>query len=195
MISRRKNNLLKMSLIGVAAVCMSAGIYLLILLMAPALYIPAQSISWNQPVSETPQPDENRLYIPKLKLNLEFASGNESVLYDGAWHRHPERGNPEKGGNFILAAHRFELGPTPGETRRKSPLYHIDKVEVGDDIQVDFNGKRYDYLVTERLAVKPTQTEIEAPSDVAKLTLYTCTLGGETDGREVLIATPKTSFQ
>jgi sortase A len=114
------------------------------------------------------------------------------VLDNGAWHRHPERGDPEKGGNFILAAHRFELGPTPSETQRKSPLYHIDKVEVDDDIQIDFNGKRYDYRVAERLAVKPTQTEIEAPSDVAKLTLYTCTLGGETDGREVLIATPKT---
>ena len=56
---------------------------------------------------------------------------------------------------------------------------------------MDFQGKRYGYEIIEEKSVKPTQVEIEAPvpeGEDAKLTLYTCTLKGESDGREVFIA-------
>ena len=66
----------------------------------------------------------------------------------------------------------------------------IDKLSVGDQIIVEFNGKRYGYQISEHKEVKPTQTEIEAVSEESKLTLYTCTLKGESDGREVFIAKP-----
>jgi sortase A len=144
---------------------------------------------WNAPVSHTPGLTEQRIYIPRLKLNLTYKTGNATVLRDNAWHRFPERGDPEKGGNFILAGHRFEIGLTPGETRHRSPFYHINKVEIGDYVYSDFNGQRYQYKVTRKYTVKPTQTEIEAPSTTAIMTLYTCTLKGQSDGREVLEAT------
>lgn len=50
------------------------------------------------------------------------------------------------------------------------------------------NGRRYQYEITKKYEVKPTQIEIEASSNEAKLTLYTCTLQGENDGREVFEA-------
>lgn len=163
------------------------GGYLLILVVSP-VYIPSQpGTGWNEPV-KAPQVKDDRVYIPRLSLNLTYRAGDENVLNDGLWHRYADRGNPETGGNFILAGHRFELAPTPQETRRKSPLYHMDKIQVGDFIYADFNGKRYQYKVARNYSVRPTQTEIEAPSTVAKMTLYTCTLGGSTDGREVLEA-------
>lgn len=168
---------------------LASGAYILLLLLAPTVQKPGVSKTWNKPVPhERVQLTENRLYIPKLKLNLTYASGDARVLRDHIWHRFPERGDPEKGGNFILAGHRFEIGLTPGETKRRSPFYHIDALMQGDKIYADFNGKRYMYEVTDRFKVKPDQTEIEAPSDEPKMTLYTCTFRGAADGREVISA-------
>lgn len=169
-----------------AVLCAGIGGYILLLLSSPKV-VEFTAKEWNGPPPTT-DISENRLYIPKIKLNIAYATGGQEVLDDKAWHRFPERGDPEKGGNFILSGHRFELGLTPQQTIRKSPFYNIDQLQVDDDLFVDFNKRRYKYQIVEKFAVKPTQVEIEAPSDEAKLTLYTCTLGGEADGREVLIA-------
>ena len=167
---------------------LTAGAYLLLLTTAPEIYNPPSPKSdWNVPV-ERIKITEQRLYLPRLKLNLAYKSGDQRVLRDNIWHRFPERGDPEKGGNFILAGHRFEIGLTPRETKRRSPFYHLNQVVDGDFIFVDFNGKRYKYQVVRKYTVKPNQTEIEAASDTPKMTLYTCTLKGEADGREVIEA-------
>jgi sortase A len=185
----RHTRLVKWLWIIVPIIAATGGLYLFLLVASPALSPPPKpsKTSWNEPVPAVPGLHEQRVYIPQLSLNLLYADG-QSALNDGLWHRYPGRGDPEKGGNFILAGHRFELGLTPGETKRKSPLYHLDKVAVGDYIYADFNGKRYQYKVTARYKVKPTQIEIEAPSNTAKMTLYSCTFKGSADGREVIEA-------
>ena len=175
--------LLLLSVVGLLG-----GLYLLILVMTPnvpALF-PIEPID----IKKLDEPRENRVYIPKIGVNVSLVTGGPEALDKGAWHRFPDRGDPEQGGNFIVSAHRFSLGATPGQTRQKSPFYHIEKLAIGDQIIVDFEGKRYGYEITEHSAVKPTQVEIEAESDKPKLTLYTCTLKGESDGREVYIAKP-----
>lgn len=164
------------------------GLYLLVLVMTPNIPVlfPVEPID----VKKLDEPQENRVYIPKIGVNVAMITGGPEALDMGAWHRFPERGDPALGGNFIVSAHRFSLGATPGQTRQKSPFYHIEKLAIGDQIIVDFEGKRYGYEITEHNEVKPTQVEIEAESDQPKLTLYTCTLKGESDGREVYIAKP-----
>ena len=132
------------------------------------------------------------LYIPKIDLNVSY-DVLESNLSVGAWWRRPSSGNPKDGGNFVLAAHRFEMGLTPNQTQQKSPFYHLEKLSIGDEIFVDYAGKRYDYVVSEKYSVKPDHLEIEDYSTVPKLTLYTCTLGGRNDGRDVIIAQPKST--
>ena len=52
---------------------------------------------------------------------------------------------------------------------------------------VDYEGARYAYEITKIFNVEPTQTEIEAPSSEAKITLYSCELGGSETGRVVII--------
>mgnify|MGYP001689892069 FL=1 len=106
----------------------------------------------------------------------------------GAWWRKPENGNPKDGGNFVLSAHRFIMGLTPQQTLRKSPFYNIDKLTVGDEIVIDYNGARYIYAISEKRSVKPEAIEIEQRTDQPQLTLYSCTLGGANDGRDVFIA-------
>jgi len=186
----KRNKLVKRyGLIALATLLMASGAYIFVLVFSPRLTMPTVNKTWNEPVPYVSSAlTENRLYIPKLKLNLTYKSGDATVLRDNIWHRFPERGNPEKGGNFILAGHRFDIGLTPGETKRRSPFYHIDVLVQGDKIYADFNGKRYMYEVADRFKVKPTQTEIEAPSNEPKMTLYTCTFKGSADGREVIVA-------
>lgn len=162
------------------------------LVFAPALQ---SGIILGQPAkvaqSET-KPGDNILYIPKIGLEVPFLTGDESVMEQGAWHRYPERGDPETGGNFILSAHRFIMKWTPGATMDSSPFYNVGKLNVGDQFIVDYKGKRYNYEITKKYGVKPTDIAIEDPVKDkikdAKLTLYSCTLKGSDDGREVFEA-------
>lgn len=136
-----------------------------------------------------PEEKDNRIVIPKIGVNIPYGEGAASLDKGAEW-RWPDRGNPERGGNFIIAAHRFSIQPTPLGTIEKSPFYNIDKLVVGDKIVVDYNGTRYGYEVTKIFEVKPTQIEIEAPSEEPKLTLYSCELGGSDAGRVVIIGKP-----
>ena len=172
----------------VAIVLLAGGLYLLTLTFAPAVapLIARKSIT----VSALPAPEktENRIIIPKLGVNIPYAPGVESLDRGAQW-RHPERGNPVDGGNFIIAAHRFSIQPTPQGTVEKSPFYSIDKLIVGDKIIIDYLGTRYAYAIDKIFSVKPDQTEIEAVSDTPKLTLYSCELDGSAAGRIVITAT------
>lgn len=167
-----------------------AGVYLLVTALAPAI-APPPSVDL---VSESTQPQdmsEDRLYIPKIGVDVLITPGDsEAALEKGAWHRKSENGNPVKGGNFVLSAHRFQMGWTPGQTQDKSPFYHIDSLQIGDEIFVDYGHRRYAYKVTNKYAVDRYAVYIEAPSDEPKMTLYSCTLEGEAAGRDVIEARP-----
>lgn len=187
----KKRRLLNRILTLFALVSFAGGVYLLVLVLTPSVpaLFPVEEIK----VSALSKPNENRIYIPKIGVNVELFEGGAGVLEKGAWHRFPERGDPVAGGNFIVSAHRFSLGATPGQTRQKSPFYHINKLEIGDQIIVDYGKKRYGYEITKHTEVKPTQVEIEEPlseGEEPRLTIYTCTLKGESDGREVYYAKP-----
>ncbi len=137
-----------------------------------------------------PVTNEKRIIIPKISVNSKIYEGDSSVLDKGTWHRFPDRGNPKIGGNFILAAHRYIFSLLPQKTSEKSVLYNIDKLDVGDKIYIDWQNERYEYIIGKKYKVKPNNTEIEARSNQAKLTLYSCTKEGQADGREVIEANP-----
>lgn len=172
----------------IALALLGTGLYLLILVASPTI----APLIIRKPIDvkslPAPKKIDNRIIIPKIGVNIAYGSESIASLDRGAWWRYPDRGNPEKGGNFIIAAHRFSIQPTPRGTIEKSPFYSIDKIIVGDKIVVDYEGKRYGYEVTKTFDVKPSQIEIEAPSTDAKLTLYSCELGGSESGRIVVVA-------
>lgn len=180
----------------IAAVTLTAGLYLLLLAASPSLpdwpIFGFQKVDVQTELKGT-QPGQNgdRLFIPQIGVNVAIVQGTDvSVLDQGAWHRQPQNGDPEKGGNFILSAHRFSMGFTPQQTRAKSPFYHIDQLKEGDEFFVDFHGNRYAYKVSRLYDVPRTAVEIEAPSQDAKLTLYSCNIRGESAGRVVVEAKP-----
>lgn len=188
-IIRGSRRILSAVLLVVAIGGLLGGLYLLVLVLTPNIPIlyPIKEIN----VKSLPAPAANKVYIPKIGVDVLINAGGPEQLENGAWHRFPERGDPTDGGNFILSAHRFLLGVTPEKTRKKSPFYHINKLTKGDQILVDFEGKRYGYEIFQQKKVRPNQIEIEAPlkeNEEPKLTLYSCTFKGEADGRDVFIA-------
>ena len=176
----------------IAILMILGGVYLLVLISTPLILsqnINPKDNQTTQLITKTENKiTENRLYIPKIDINLPYSTGGAETMERGAWWRKPENGNPKDGGNFVLSAHRFIMGLTPQQTLRKSPFYNIDKLTVGDEIIIDYNGVRYNYVISEKQSVKPDAVEIEQHTDQPQLTLYSCTLGGANDGRDVIIA-------
>lgn len=134
-------------------------------------------------------PHDAWLYIPKINVSVPYGTTENSLLTGALW-RKPANGNPRDGGNFVLAAHRFVMDFTPSGTVEKSPFYNISSLSVGDTITVDYSGTRYEYRVSEKRTVKPEAVDIENRTSRPQLTLYSCTLAGSQDGRDVIIATP-----
>ncbi len=179
----------------VPVLLVAAGGYILFTALSPSLInVPlldsGNTAETEERLQSKPGTYGDRLFIPQIGVDVAILVGNESVLDKGAWHRKPENGDPITGGNFVLSAHRFEMGLTPQQTRAKSPFYNIGNLQVGAQIFVDYKGERYGYEITKKYSVKPTQVEIEAPSEQPKMTLYSCTLEGSADGRDVLEAKP-----
>lgn len=175
-----------------ALILLLGGAYIFVLTQSPE-FVPTTPEAAKAKEEQLVHNNQNFVKIERLNLLVPFNQGeNEKTLESGAWWRYPERGDPENGGNFILSAHRFKLGATPNQTKERSPFYHVEKVEKDDTIDIYYEGKWYSYKVVEKKSVAQNATEIEEPSNDAKLTLYTCSLKGSADGRVVLIAAPIT---
>ncbi len=193
----KRSKLKKFIFSTIPLMAFAAGIYILSLAYAPKLVPIFKSGQVDAAINESaPDPNQDRLYIKKLGVNVEIKVGGPEVMRDGVWHRFPELGDPTQGGNFIVSAHRWKTGKTPAETIAQSPFYNADQLKTGDELFVDYQGKRYKYQIYETFQIKPNQTEIEdpAPAGEAYLTLYTCTLGGSSDGRVVIRAKLATSL-
>ena len=176
------------AVIGVAALLlMAGGIYAILLCYAPTLP-PIPFVTPQPPAVNYTEVKEDRNHIPKIGVNKEFMAGGEAVLDRHVWHRYPEHGDPKHGGNFILAAHRFQFAFWPGETVERSPFYKVDLLEPQDNVYIDYQGSRYRYEVTKRYMVQATDTYIEGPSPGDdKMTLYSCTLNGSEDERREVV--------
>lgn len=121
-----------------------------------------------------PEASTRVLYIPKINLETDIAaaSSEEEGLKHGAIQRSPLSGDPKQGGNFVVAAHRFKLALNPMQTGVRSAFYHIDKLESGDEVYVDFAGMRYAYRVDTIKKGALQRNQLEAKTDDSRITLY-----------------------
>lgn len=123
------------------------------------------------------------LVIPKVGIDDYVVQGvGRPDLRKGPGH-YPETPMPGQVGNAAIAGHRTTYG---------APFNRLDELEAGDKIEVTvLTGASYQYTVTEKLIVKPTETDVllptanpafnpnfaEGPSnykDLATITLTTC---------------------
>ena len=112
----------------------------------------------------------NRLIIPKISVDTPIVDSQNSVwaLNHGAW-RMPQTSTPNKGSNTAIAGHRFKYLPPNNLT-----FYLLDKLVVGDGVAIVWEGKEYDYRVTDNKIVPPTEVSVLAPTEKPTLTLITC---------------------
>jgi sortase A len=142
-----------------------------------------------QDTATTPQEDMsgNRLIIPRMLMNAKIVEGPASNPYGnlkkGAWHL-PFSSTPSKGGNTVIAGHRFTY------TESRSVFYYLDKLQKGDEIGIQWDGTTYTYEVVSTQVVPPTETSVQATTDDARLTLYTCTPVWNPKNRLVVVAKP-----
>lgn len=139
-------------------------------------------------IAYTPQknfPEENRLVIPQIGVDAEILDASTLAILttkEGVW-REPTTDNPEKGGNMVLAGHRFQYLPPNTNT-----FYNLDKLKTGERMLVIWNRKEYVYEIINVHIVTPDKVNIleddkEIPN---KLTLYTCTPLGSNAKRLVV---------
>lgn len=91
---RRKESrrLLSRVLLIASVVGLVGGIYLLVLVLTPNIHVlfPVEQIY----VKTLSVPTGDRVYIPKIGVNVAIDFGGAEALDKGAWHRFPERGDP-----------------------------------------------------------------------------------------------------
>lgn len=135
----------------------------------------------NQQISIVNKPLVSTLYIPKLEMTEEIFEGSSLATVDkGVWRR-PMSSSPQQGSNTVLVGHRFTYDG-------KGVFYFLDKLVVGDNLAVVWGGKQYDYRVKEIRVVDPKEVSVEASTNAATLTLYTCTPLWSAEQRLVITA-------
>lgn len=133
---------------------------------------PIQSLAGKDEVivkADDPIPKEGKeLIIPSIDLKQEIYIGGVWLLNKGVLYRDHTTPPAEKK-NTVLVGHRFMY------STQAAVFYHLDKVKIGDEITIHWDGVRYTYKVNAVTVVNPDQVSIEDPTDTPTLTLYTCT--------------------
>jgi LPXTG-site transpeptidase (sortase) family protein len=159
------------------------GLYLIIWPFLPKLDFWWKSVRHSDPPlvtamahakkpSDAAAPKDNTLVIPALHMQVRVYDGSPyPSLAKGVWHS-PSSSTPDKGGNTVMAGHRFTYN---GFQRGASTFYSLDRLKTNDQIVLYWKGIMYNYRVSNILIVEPTQLSIENPTSQPQLTLYTCT--------------------
>lgn len=126
----------------------------------------------------------DKLFIPRLDMATPIYGGGKGSLSKGVW-RVPHTSTPDKGGNTVLVGHRFRYKDPTGAI-----FYHLDKIQKDDPITVHWQGKVYEYRVTDIQVVPNTQLSVEDNTKEPQLTIYTCTPLWSVTHRLVIIAKP-----
>lgn len=103
-----------------------------------------------------------RLDIPRLNISAPVEAGENARVLDSSVGYLPDTPLPWKPGNSAFAAHRDRL------------FRPLEKIRVGDDIQLSTIHGDLHYKVSRTLIVDPNDLWVLDPSPDADLTLITC---------------------
>ena len=147
-------------------------------------------------------PPDTRIVIPKIAKNIPIIqTGKESrlsedwekleaeiqdALQDGVVH-YPGTAMPGEDGNVFITGHSSYYPWDPGNYKDVfAPLHNL---EVGDVYYIFHKGKKYEYEITERKVVPPSDVSVLDQDHTKKeSTLMTCTPIGTAKNRLILKA-------
>ena len=122
------------------------------------------------------------LKIPKLGVEKTVVQGvSLNMLKKGPGH-YPSTPMPGQPGNAAIAGHRTTYG---------APFFRIDELEAGDPILVTTRQGRFEYQVSEKRVVRPSETAVLKPTEDNRLTITTCHPRFSASQRLVVIAVLK----
>jgi LPXTG-site transpeptidase (sortase) family protein len=171
-------------LIFISLVILAAAVYAAAVYLAPQLVtVPFTSLTATATDDKIKSSKAgqlgDRLFIPQINVDVAIQTGGDKTqLASGAWQRKTDLGDPEKGGNFALSGYKFTLDMTPWNTRAKSPFYNLGKLKTGDEVTLDYHGKRYVYKI-DRVSEASTDSDLEQKSEDNRLTLYAADSNGD----------------
>ncbi len=124
-----------------------------------------------------------RLIIPKINVDVPAIYGigfdnasQMTAMESGVAHFAIPGANSKPGevGNTVLSGHSSNDLFDDGDY--KFIFAQLDKLNAGDTIYANYEGKRYTYVVTKKEVVKPTEVnKLIYPTNKPMLTLITCT--------------------
>ncbi len=147
-------------------------------------------------------PPDTRIVIPKIAQNIPIVFTGENARQKEDWEllekeiqkglqngvvHYPGTAQPGETGNVFITGHSSYYAWDPGKYKDVfAPLHNL---EVGDEYFVYHKGKKYNYIITERKIVPPSDTSV-LDQDFTKKesTLMTCTPIGTAKNRLILKA-------
>jgi len=128
----------------------------------------------------------NYLKIDRLLIDGNIVDGpandQESLLSRGFW-RYPDTKKPSEDGTAVIFGHRRAHLPPAKDT-----FYNLDKVKLGDLIEVGYEGKVYYYKVIVTKVVDPNDWNAIKNESFKSIKLITCTPLGTSNQRIVITA-------
>lgn len=115
----------------------------------------------------------NRLVIRNsdLSINAPIVTGvsSEELLRGVGWD--PQSAKPGQQGRVVISGHRFWPSNSPWAT----VFFSLDKLKIGDAIDLRYEGREYRYIVKESWNVpKQKAHPYLSPTTTPILTIYTC---------------------
>lgn len=132
-----------------------------------------EKIGATAPIVQDVNPQDSRVYQRALTHGIAHAQGTSL---------------PGQGGNIFLFAHS-STNPLDA-SRFNSVFYLIHHLEVGDTIQVWYQGQEYIYHVITKTIASPSDIFYLKSSPEEQLTLMTCWPPGTTLKRLIVVAKP-----
>lgn len=135
----------------------------------------------------TNRPKEFTVTIPKLKIDNAKALV-DSNNFDNNLALFPGSALPGEIGNAFVTGHSA-LPKFFDEKNYKTIFSRLPELEVGDDVYVEIEGRKYQFTVQYKKIVDPKDTSVLAPiSDFSRnLTLMTCVPPGSSSKRMVVV--------
>lgn len=135
------------------------------------------------PASTVSVGKESRLIIPKINVDTPVfydipttKAAQDKAMENGVAHFPIPGANSHPGeiGNTVLSGHSSNDVFAAGDY--KFIFMQLDKLQVGDTIYANYEGKRYTYVVTEKKEVQPNNVKaLIYETDKPVMTLITCT--------------------
>ncbi len=110
-----------------------------------------------------------KILINSIEVEGQVYEGLDShTMNKGFWH-FPISSLPGQKGNIVLIGHRYAKLPP-----NKDTFFNLDKVKVGDRIEVIQSNTQYTYIVTESKVVEKNDISVLEDYSDWRITLITC---------------------